>query len=89
MPILEEETTHFPGDAIERWAGDGRRWLALYTKARQEKSLARELLKYRIPFYLPLVKRRALRGAESGPRRCRYLAAISFVLPRKRSGCGR
>ena len=34
-----------------------RRWLALYTKARQEKSLARELLKYRIPFYLPLVKK--------------------------------
>jgi transcriptional antiterminator RfaH len=34
-----------------------RRWLALYTKARQEKSLARELLKYKIPFYLPLVQK--------------------------------
>jgi transcription antitermination factor NusG len=33
------------------------RWLALYTKARQEKSLSRELLKLRIPFYLPLVRK--------------------------------
>jgi transcriptional antiterminator RfaH len=35
----------------------GRHWFALYTKARQEKSLARELFKQRIPFYLPLVKK--------------------------------
>ena len=34
-----------------------RRWYAIYTKSRQEKSLARELLKYAIPFYLPLVKK--------------------------------
>ena len=37
-----------------------RRWLALYTKARQEKSLARELLKYRVPFYLPLVRKTSI-----------------------------
>ena len=40
-----------------RWTPADRRWFALYTKARQEKSLARELLKHRIPFYLPLVKK--------------------------------
>jgi transcriptional antiterminator RfaH len=29
----------------------------LYTKARQEKAIARDLLGYEIPFYLPLVKK--------------------------------
>jgi transcriptional antiterminator RfaH len=60
MPILEEETSIFPetllSDAPETW----RQWFALYTKARQEKALARELLKYRIPFYLPLVKKTSI-----------------------------
>ena len=46
-------------DAVGRAAvGRGpRRWLALYTKSRQEKSLARELFKCGIPFYLPLVRK--------------------------------
>lgn len=33
------------------------RWWVLYTKARQEKSLARELYAFQIPFYLPLIKK--------------------------------
>jgi transcriptional antiterminator RfaH len=37
-----------------------RRWFVLYTKARQEKALARELLTYQIPFYLPLIKKTTL-----------------------------
>ena len=57
MPILKEEPSLFPDTLLSEAPGAGRRWLALYTKARQEKSLARELLKYRIPFYLPLVKK--------------------------------
>jgi transcriptional antiterminator RfaH len=32
-----------------------RRWWAVYTKARQEKSLARQLLGREVPFYLPLI----------------------------------
>ena len=32
-----------------------RRWFVLYTKSRQEQALARELLRLRIPYYLPLV----------------------------------
>ena len=59
MPILREEPSLYPDTLLEDAPTDvpGRRWLVFYTKARQEKSLARELLKYRIPFYLPLVKK--------------------------------
>ena len=59
MPILKEEPSMFPESLLEAASQDaaGRRWLAIYTKARQEKSLARELLKYQVPFYLPLVRK--------------------------------
>ena len=59
MPILKEEPSLFPATLLDVAPDDAadRRWLALYTKARQEKSLARELLRFRIPFYLPLVKK--------------------------------
>jgi transcription antitermination factor NusG len=59
MPILREEPSLFPETLLEEAPQDvaDRRWLALYTKARQEKSVARELLKQQIPFYLPLVKK--------------------------------
>jgi transcriptional antiterminator RfaH len=60
MPILEEETSIFPETLLSEAHEMDRRWLALYTKARQEKALARELLKYRIPFYLPLVKKTSI-----------------------------
>ena len=36
---------------------DGGQWMVIYTKPRQEKSLARDLLRQAIPFYLPLVKK--------------------------------
>ncbi|MBI2481665.1 MAG: antitermination protein NusG [Planctomycetia bacterium] len=32
-----------------------RRWWAVYTKARQEKSLAKHLIGHAVPFYLPLI----------------------------------
>ena len=32
-------------------------WWAVYTKARQEKSLARQLVGLGVPFYLPLIPR--------------------------------
>jgi transcriptional antiterminator RfaH len=59
MPILQEEPHLYPETLLDEGPCDlsGRRWYALYTKARQEKSLARELLKYQIPFYLPLVQK--------------------------------
>ncbi|MEN6458601.1 MAG: transcription termination/antitermination NusG family protein [Thermoguttaceae bacterium] len=58
MPILKEEPNIYPETLLDAplVGPSPRRWLAVYTKARQEKSLARELLKHRVPFYLPLVK---------------------------------
>jgi hypothetical protein len=62
MPILKEEPSLFPENLLETAPADGpgRSWYALYTKARQEKALARELLKNAIPFYLPLIKKISL-----------------------------
>jgi transcriptional antiterminator RfaH len=59
MPILKEEPSVYPETLLDALPAEvaGRRWLAIYTKARQEKSLARELWKYHIPFYLPLVRK--------------------------------
>jgi len=59
MPILKEEQSLYPETLLDEAPCDvpDRCWYALYTKARQEKSLARELLKHQIPFYLPLVKK--------------------------------
>lgn len=40
-----------------------RRWWVLYTKVHQEKALARQLLGYEVPYYLPLVPKTShLRG---------------------------
>ena len=65
MPILAEEPCLFPDDLFQEPTDgdqpDGpaseRVWWVIYTKSRQEKSLARDLRGYRIPFYLPLVPR--------------------------------
>lgn len=63
MPPLREETAIFPEDLLQGFANGqtssegapARKWWALYTLARQEKSLARDLLRSQIPFYLPQV----------------------------------
>lgn len=59
MPILKEEPNLYPETLLDEMPSDAddRCWYAIYTKARQEKSLARELFQYQIPFYLPLVKK--------------------------------
>jgi len=59
MPVLAKETCLFPETLLESFdasAADSR-WMVVYTKPRQEKSLARELLRQTTPFYLPLVKK--------------------------------
>jgi len=59
MPVLTKETCLFPETLLESpdsLAVDSQ-WMVLYTKPRQEKSLARELLRRMVPFYLPLVKK--------------------------------
>lgn len=59
MPVLAKETCLFPETLLESpdSLADGNQWMVLYTKPRQEKSLARDLLRLTIPFYLPLVKK--------------------------------
>lgn len=59
MPILASETSEFPDNLLvdSSLNGLGRRWWAVYTKPRQEKALARELVRLDVPFYLPLVKK--------------------------------
>jgi transcriptional antiterminator RfaH len=59
MPILAHETTQFPADLLETadLRQNDRQWWAVHTKPRQEKSLARDLLRLELPYYLPLVKK--------------------------------
>jgi transcriptional antiterminator RfaH len=59
LSILSKERDIFPDELLTEGValtGD-RQWWTLYTRARQEKSLARELLARKIPFYLPLIER--------------------------------
>ena len=59
MPILAVETSLFPEDLFDDCLAESpdRRWWVVYTMARQEKALARQLLRFEIPFYLPLIAR--------------------------------
>ncbi len=61
MPILQREPDLFPADLLEQAepAGDnGSPWWALYTMSRREKQLTRQLHRWEIPFYAPLIERR-------------------------------
>lgn len=62
MPILAAETSIFPDDLLEPSFAEqsGRCWWGIYTRPRQEKALARQLLRYEVPFYLPLVEKENL-----------------------------
>jgi transcription antitermination factor NusG len=59
MPILGEETSLFPETLLDDMTcqPSERHWWVLYTRARQEKAVSRDLLGFQIPFYLPLVKK--------------------------------
>ncbi len=57
MPILEAETSIYPADLLTDLQGapPQRKWFVFYTKARQEKALARQLVGMKVPFFLPMV----------------------------------
>lgn len=63
MPILQAEIDCFPenlfadAELVPELAK--RAWWVLHTRPRQEKSLARDLVQGKIPFYLPLAARRS------------------------------
>lgn len=71
MPILKRETSLYPANLLDEFEQQSdesteRRWWAVYTRSRQEKSLARQLLAYEIPFYLPLIpKDQLIRGRKT------------------------
>ena len=62
MPILAPEPSLYPEDLLDGAACDpaNRQWWVLYTKARQEKAVARELLGFNVPFYLPIVAKTSI-----------------------------
>jgi transcriptional antiterminator RfaH len=65
VPILPAENSIFPDNLLDPDTTSPvvRCWWAIYTKARQEKALARQLFQWEIPFYLPLVaKDNRIRG---------------------------
>lgn len=79
MPILEQETSVFPDDLLSEPSEElvhadvaaedpfsgcfARQWWAVYTKSRQEKALARQLVSHQVPFFLPLIpKDNIIRG---------------------------
>jgi transcription antitermination factor NusG len=59
MPILQQEVSLWPKDLLDSPPAESSelRWWLLYTRARQEKAVARKLLSHAIPFYCPLVRR--------------------------------
>jgi len=63
MPFLPPETNCFPEALFDENNSSlrlDRQWWVLHTKPRQEKSLARQLLQSKVPFYLPLIEHRSL-----------------------------
>jgi len=62
MPILDREPSLFPDDLLESPPTEREsQWWVVYTKARQEKALARDLFAQQVPYYLPLVKQTVVR----------------------------
>jgi len=79
MPILSSEPCLFPEELFSAdWSGDtARQWWVLHTRPRQEKSLARELLSGKVPFYLPLAPK--IRQS-SGRKRTSYIPLFAGYL---------
>src|SRR5687768_13260510 len=61
MPILPRETEIAPEEIFD--LGSERPWGVAHVRSRQEKSLARHLLRHGIPFYVPTVDHRVRRAA--------------------------
>jgi hypothetical protein len=65
MPIVENQPSVFPVDLLNHLppTPNGQKWRVLYTKSRQEKAVARDLVTREVSFYLPLIpKRNYIRG---------------------------
>lgn len=58
MPILKRETDIYPPELFEGEIATSGAWWAMYTLARHEKKLMRQLLALQVPFYAPVIERR-------------------------------
>jgi transcription antitermination factor NusG len=58
MPLLKQEIDVFPANLFERPEANALPWWAMYTLARHEKKLMRELVSKEIPFFGPTIGRR-------------------------------
>jgi transcription antitermination factor NusG len=81
MPILKVETSVFPPDLFDgrTEAEQHRKWWAVYTRSRQEKSLARQLEGMSVPFYLPLVRRASVSAGRRIESLCPLFSSYVFV----------
>ena len=59
MPLLRLETCLYPEDLLSEptECRAGRGWWVLHSKPRAEKSIARQLVKHGVGFYLPLYEK--------------------------------
>ena len=64
MPFLPDEPVHSPTDLFDSGfeRSDSHLWWVAHTKPRQEKAIARHLLKIGFPYYLPCEKKRVKVG---------------------------
>ncbi|MGH9318016.1 MAG: transcription termination/antitermination protein NusG [Thermoanaerobaculia bacterium] len=61
MPLLGRERDLFPSEIFEL-SEIGMPWWVAHVRSRQEKALARHLVGFGVPFYLPLHEKRVPRG---------------------------
>ena len=81
MPILAPEPSMYPANLLDDFTGTDpdRRWWALYTKSRQEKSLARQLGGMSVPFYLPLIQKTSMIGGRRVKSQLPLFASYMFM----------
>jgi transcriptional antiterminator RfaH len=61
MPLLKKETEVFPHDLFAR----SEPWLVVHVRSRQEKLLARHLMRKDVPFYLPQIEKSTRRSGRT------------------------
>jgi hypothetical protein len=86
MPTLCAEMSLFPDTLLDEepcnlqpWNGEERSWMVIYTKSRQEKALARELLSHEVPFYLPTVRQESYRRGRLASAHVPLLSSYVFL----------
>jgi transcriptional antiterminator RfaH len=83
MPVLQAEPDVWPEDLFHPGTSateNERSWHVVHTRSRQEKALARQLGAGRIPFYLPLIRRRLRSGGRTTVSHVPLFPGYVFVL---------